>query len=204
MSRQDRNIVVGLIIFAVGAVLLLNSLGLIEFNFWRLLGKFWPIILIIIGLIILLEKDELDFGLAAKDHLRQEIFDENKRGESTAFGLFGDIRMAGLDEMVGEIDKSLLVGDIVIDLTGSKLASGDNRLNVSVLIGDIDIIIPRDFPISAEPGCLIGSVQVDDHKSDGFAASVKHGDDNFADSSSRLTIRARALVGDIKIVHKSG
>jgi predicted membrane protein len=204
MTRQDRNVITGLIILVVGIVLLLNSIGLIEYNIWRLAGKFWPLILIIIGLIIILEKDKSEPESARQKNGQSGISEDKAYHESTAFGLFGDIRIAGMPEMAGDLHKNLLIGDIVIDLTGSKLAQGDNQIEVSLLIGDIDIIIPHDYSVSIDLNCLIGSVSGIQRKSDGFAANIRSADDNFLAAPSRLKIHARALIGDITVTRLAG
>jgi predicted membrane protein len=201
MSKPDKNVIVGLIIVAIGGLLLLDSFGFINFNFWRMLGKFWPVILIVIGLLIILERDKIKQNSEHSETTPGDTPIGDKSRESTAFGILGDIRLAGFAEVPDTIDKSLLIGDIVIDLSNAKLPEGESRISVSVLIGDIDIILPADFSISADLSCLIGSTSVDRRKSDGLAANVKHEDDHYAGAPARLIIHGRALIGDVSVIH---
>ncbi len=48
-SNKKESLAWGLIILALGMLFLLKNFGL-EVNVWRLLGKYWPMILIFIGL----------------------------------------------------------------------------------------------------------------------------------------------------------
>jgi lia operon protein LiaF len=200
MIKQDRNVIIGLIIVAIGGLMLLDSFGFINFNFWRMVGKLWPVILIVIGLLIILERDKL------KNHDEPiEKEPDSKSGdkskESTAFGIIGDIRLAGFTEVPDTIDKSLLIGDIVIDLSNARLPEGECHISVSALIGDIDIILPANFPVAANLSCLIGETTMDRRKSEGIAANIKHEDDHYANAPSRLSIHSRALIGDISVIH---
>lgn len=40
----------GVILISIGVLLLLNTTGMVDFGFWRWLGKLWPVILIAIGI----------------------------------------------------------------------------------------------------------------------------------------------------------
>lgn len=48
-SNKKESLAWGLIILVLGMLFLLKNFGL-EVNVWRLLGKYWPMILIFIGL----------------------------------------------------------------------------------------------------------------------------------------------------------
>jgi len=50
MSKQKQETLFwGVLLLLLGALFMLNNFG-VHFNLWRFLGKFWPAILIIIGL----------------------------------------------------------------------------------------------------------------------------------------------------------
>lgn len=62
MSSENRNrsaYITGLILIGIGLLFLLNSLGIATFRIWYLLTRFWPLILILIGLNIILKKTKL-------------------------------------------------------------------------------------------------------------------------------------------------
>lgn len=53
MNRYIGGIVNGLLIIAVGVVLLLSNLGYLTIDFWTLLTRFWPLLLVLAGLNII-------------------------------------------------------------------------------------------------------------------------------------------------------
>lgn len=55
---KSRNLFLGIIILFIGVVSLLASLDVIDFS-WRLFWRFWPMLLIFIGVAILPVKDWL-------------------------------------------------------------------------------------------------------------------------------------------------
>lgn len=62
MSSENRNrsaYITGLILIGIGLLFLLNSLGIATFRIWYLLSRFWPLILILVGLNIILKKTKL-------------------------------------------------------------------------------------------------------------------------------------------------
>lgn len=53
MSRPISGFVVPLLLVCVGVVLLLNTLGVLSWRSWSEIGRFWPVLVIALGLGIL-------------------------------------------------------------------------------------------------------------------------------------------------------
>lgn len=51
--RHGGNSVFGLVVLFVGIIFLLNNLGLVPWNVWDGLWRFWPVVVILIGIKIL-------------------------------------------------------------------------------------------------------------------------------------------------------
>ncbi len=195
---MKRDLIGGSIIVLIGVLLLLDSLALIDISLGILFRTFWPLILVLIGVWIIFSP-----GRAIKSGpTDQSVFsdDQSINTDSVFLGAFGDIRVAGLENFSGPLDKSLLVGDIVIDLRNSRMNPGEQRIIASVLIGDIDFLIPADCPVSVELSCLAGSVACAGKVVDGFFPRLRHIDDDFPQANSKLSITARTLIGDIKLI----
>ena len=79
------------------------------------------------------------------------------------------------------------------------LLDGDNVVNTSVVLGDINIFVPNDFPIKIDLSCVAGRVSYDQKISDGFLPGLKHIDNNYDSSSKKLFIKGKAVFGDVKI-----
>jgi len=194
MNSEHSKVVFGLILVVLGGLFLLDTLG--QVDFWQVARRFWPLILIILGLALLLRKDRQRTEPVAA--LRGKV------GESGVTGVFGDIRISGVEKGVGVIERSLVFGDIVIDLAGSKLIEGENYIDVSVLFGDISIVVPLDFPLKVDLGCCAGSASFDQKVSDGLFPKIRDRDENFTNSQARLSIKGRACFGDLKVTRIRG
>jgi len=191
------NLIGGLIVMLIGILLLLDSLALIEISFGRLFRDFWPLILVLIGVWIILSPGK---GKNSNITDGSEYSNGQSTNSSSVFlGAFGDIRVTGLENISDPLDKSLLVGDIVIDLRNSKPSPGEWPINASVLIGDIDFLVAPDCPVSVEFNCLAGSVACGGKVFEGFVPRLKHIDDNFQRAAAKLKITGRTLIGDIKL-----
>jgi hypothetical protein len=55
MNRSLAGIVAPLALVAAGSVLLLNTLGVLPWSLWGEIGRWWPTILILLGVSILVE-----------------------------------------------------------------------------------------------------------------------------------------------------
>ncbi len=55
MSRKYSGVVWGLAFILVGAMMLLDRLGIIYFDFGHFIGTWWPLILVIIGIGMILD-----------------------------------------------------------------------------------------------------------------------------------------------------
>ncbi|HEY3316632.1 MAG TPA: DUF5668 domain-containing protein, partial [Bacillota bacterium] len=53
MNRYLGGVVNGLLVVAIGVILLLNNLGLISVDLWTLVTQYWPLLLILAGLNII-------------------------------------------------------------------------------------------------------------------------------------------------------
>ncbi len=54
--REDRVPIGGVILLFLGVVFLLHTLGILPWGVWGVLWRFWPVVLIIVGLGILLRR----------------------------------------------------------------------------------------------------------------------------------------------------
>lgn len=59
MNKKNNDITLGIILVFIGGLFLLNTLDIIGYNFWNLLFRYWPVVLIIIGINILFKGSRL-------------------------------------------------------------------------------------------------------------------------------------------------
>ena len=182
-ANRNNQVIGGIILIALGAIFLFSI------NLGYLFGKLWPLLIIGLGIYFIY-----------KTKHRHDDNEQAKSEISGVPGLMGDIRVSGLEQGIGSVSKSLLLGDVVIDLTGAKLLEGENNIDVSVLFGDVTITVPNDFPVEVDLNACVGDLVFRQKRVDGFIPKLKHTDDNYVAAQARLRIKGRLCFGNIKIL----
>jgi len=175
----------GIVLIALGIIFLFN------FDLGDILRVLWPLALIVLGLYVIFKQKHV-MGNSAE-------FSAGRDNQSGIPGLFGDIKMANISEGIRSIEKTLLFGEITIDLTGGKLLDGDNYLSAMVMFGDIKIIVPDSFSTKADLGCCAGDLYFRHRHADGLFVVIKAKDETFDNASARLLINCKIGFGDIKV-----
>ena len=187
---MTRNLFNGFFILALGVLFLLNNLDIIDF--WDILHNFWPLILILWGVSLLLKKaparkrDYQPAPLAGADTLR----------DSKVFGnLF--FRSDSKDFRGGKV--STVFGDCDLDLSGVQFAEGEHDLNVSGVFGDTAIILPPGAAVIISVSQILGeSTLLQQHRS-GVSSDSLIMTTDYANQTRRLKIKVSKIFGNTKI-----
>jgi len=154
---------------------------LVKWNVVHTIGRYiWPVAIIGAGLWILVRpaggggKKKIPDGSVDGDELavNQVLSGVVRRVESQAF-------RGGKVEVV--------LGSAEIDLRGAKPAGGQATLDVSAVLGGVEITVPRDWEVVLEGSPVLGSIE--SHKSP-VPATRK---------TATLTIRGSAVLGSIEV-----
>jgi len=111
----------------------------------------------------------------------------------------GDMNIDCANLSLENVEVSSVIGDVEINLTGGKLSGGLNRMIFSGFIGDIRIMIPRDFAVFAHCSNFIGDIDVVGRRASGFSNNIDWQSDNYDSADSKLYIAANNFLGDIRI-----
>ncbi len=179
--RSLGQLVSGLIILALGVLFLGGNLGLIEVDlslFWRL---FWPVIIIIFGISLIRGKVPKEGG---KNHW--------------AF-------MGGID--VGKSPFKLqsgtyfaVMGGVDLDLNKAEIPEGETVLDLTAVMGGIDIKVPEDLSIICEGTALLGGIDFLKESTGGIISS-KRIEYLPGDNQRQVRFVARTLMGGVSIKH---
>lgn len=167
----------GLFLVMLGGIFLLVTLGRIC---WSDVWRFWPAVLILLGLSIIFRRQPVPLVLSGRSTAGS--------GDSTVQVtnlLSGTERRINSQEFKGG-DVHNILGGTKIDLLEARLAAGDWLLTVSTVLGGVEILIPRDWNIEVHPSNMLGGV--DDRTRQAPAAG-----------GGKLVIKASALLGGIDI-----
>jgi lia operon protein LiaF len=182
----------GLLLILIGITILGNNVGWFDFNLGDFIHHFWPVILIVVGLSIIFERH------------RDKPWHS---GEWTAFSCknfsktMGDVHLkpSGIDPSGLRAEQGL--GDINIDLTNTTLSTGENRVECSLGVGDIRIILPNNVPVFASCTAGVGDVHILDKHADGFGPKLNHQDADYVNADKKIRLIGKVGLGDIKVTH---
>jgi predicted membrane protein len=178
ISKKDRSIG-GYIMILIGVIFLIPELIYINLNTRQLL---WPAVLIGVGVIILF-KGMSGFGKKKERQMAQvNIDDMDVLNDNHIFG-GGEYYVHSSNFKGGKIQA--IFGGGKYDLSKSKLAEGIQVLDVNMIFGGIELIVPADWQVKNQVDSILGGFSI---KNDGF-----HRPDS--EFSGQLIIKGSAIFG---------
>ena len=138
---NPRRIVWPIAIVGIGIFFQLRQLDIVDFNIWQL---FWPVIIIVIGISILVDRTVK----GSKTH------DSNTTNLSAYFS-GNETRNNSQDYQGGTI--STAFGGVELDLRDAKIKK-TATLNVSVILGGLELRIPREWNIESHVTPILGGI----------------------------------------------
>ena len=148
---NHRNSLAGVLLVAVGGYWFLSRYSDFPVKYW--LSEYWPIILILLGAYIILKRDgsnqiPSESEINSDDSLNLDYIDD--------VSIFGGGRKAINSENFKGGKLSIILGGSDIDLHNSSLAEGTHYLDLTVMLGGVDIIVPRDWKIIVNVTSIFG------------------------------------------------
>ncbi|MFA4885462.1 MAG: LiaF domain-containing protein [Desulfotomaculaceae bacterium] len=180
LRRKSGALVTGLILIALGVLIIGHNLGLYELNFsifWRL---FWPVVIILIGWSFLRGTSGsggVHWAVMSGIELKQKGW---KLEDGSFFALMGGVRM---------------------DLNAAEIPEGEIRLNVTAVMGGIEIIVPPRIGVDCEGTAVLGGVKFFNEDSGGIIASRKSEYKGETETGTKLVLRCTAILGGVEIKH---
>lgn len=176
---------IGWTILIIGLLFLLENI-LPEFSAWRFIANLWPVILIFIGLYIIVNRWRFSSEASGGDWETRSRF-------------VGELITSYRDNEIGDVNVSLFIGELSIDLAGARLLAGENRLNASFGIGEATIYVPTGFPLRVTAQAFAGELKYDRHKSGGIFPRLEQIDDDYQSSDKKLHINVDGFIGELTI-----
>lgn len=175
VSSRFRDLTGGLVLIIIGGLFQLSELDILERGAWNYI---WPLLIIFLGIWVLsgvvrrrtpalppgVKGDDLD-AFAMLSGLNRRIESQNFRGgKATA-----------------------IMGGIELDFTAARLAEGKATLELTAIMGGIDLRVPKHMRVELEAHPLLGGVE------------DKHTHVPGAETPSTLYIKATAIMGGVDI-----
>ena len=174
-----KKIEAGLIFLTIGIFIIVDDYFYI--NFYDIWHTFWPIIVIIIGVSLILRRNQTKLDSEKKN-------DVDFINDFAVFG-GGDRSVDSQDFKGGKI--TAIFGGSNINLGNAELAHGKNELDLFVLFGGTEIRVPADWSVQVEVFSILG----------GFSDKRKSSVQVIPDSSKILVVKGFVMFGggDIKL-----
>ncbi len=183
--RLKWNIIFGLLLIALGAFFLLNEVFDWRADFGEIIGFFWPVALIILGVYLFRRSwRERELSTGARQYTK----------------IFGDIKVEDTDLGPGGIDAELGIGDVRLNFSRTSIPDGEHHIHVRLGIGDIKIIVPQGIPISTRSSAGIGTVNLFDKTDSGLGVRLSFESEQYREARRKLLIDTKVGIGDIALV----
>jgi hypothetical protein len=170
---------IGLLAIGIGTVLLGNRLLGWGLNDWRL---FWPLILIAVGLNILFHGCRRRAS-TPHDEVTEAATDLSSRLKENA--TMSTVRRRNVSQAFRGGNLATFMGSIELDLSGARIDGEVAEIEVSVVMGNIELLIPRDWRVHSEVSLMLANLE--DRSTPPVA------------ETTRLLLRGSALMGNIEV-----
>jgi predicted membrane protein len=182
--RQTRHVgggANGIVVMVIGGWLLLNTLGIVRLRFWEL---FWPMVLIGIGSVLVLQA------------LRRRTQDGAGTTDDTLtiFAVLGGAKRSSQSTRFRGGEVTAFMGGFQIDLRQAVIPPGEEAvLDMMVGMGGGEIIVPASWNVATPIVPIMGGV--DDKRLAPVPGSVDYG----GKAAPRLVIRGLLMMSGIEI-----
>ncbi|MFX4262705.1 LiaF domain-containing protein [Pelotomaculum propionicicum] len=178
--RNSGALITGLVLVALGLLVIGNNLDLYELDFSIFWSLFWPVVIILIGWSLLRGTSGsggVHWALMSGIELKQKGW---KLEDGSFFALMGGVDM---------------------DLNAAEIPEGEVRLNATAVMGGIKIIVPPEITVDYEGTAVLGGVKFFDEDSGGIIATRKSQYKGEPASGTKLVLRCTAIMGGVEIKH---
>jgi predicted membrane protein len=111
----------------------------------------------------------------------------------------GDMHIDCANVNLQNVEISMFVGDLQVNLKGGKLAPGLNRMIISGFLGDVMIFVPNGMPVYCHCSEFAGDLEVMGKRSSGFGNTLDSQTDNYESAEAKLYVAASHFIGDIRV-----
>ena len=169
-ARDRGSAVSGTLLAAVGALLVLDALYLIDVNLW----DFWPVVLVALGVRVLMNAmSGSDDAAAAAD------------SEESASAFLGSVERRNRSADFRGGSASAFMGAVNFDLREADIAGERAVINVFAMMGGLEIRVPEEWTVEVGVTSIMGGVE---DKTRGAAVTPK-----------RLVLKGTVIMGGIEI-----
>lgn len=219
---NSRPLIFGVILIAVGLLLVLQTIGGIDFG--DMMSVILPLGLIALGIWLILRRRGKDasnnasatfesgpkastihVNIETGQHHSQAHFTQasataqmGPEGKLRYTKMFGDQYIDFNNTRIQNIEVSSFIGDVELRLHGAELADGLNRMVVSGFIGDLRVHVPAGMAIYVQASTFIGDIDLMGRRATGFGNTVEAQTPDYQSAQAKLFVAANHFIGDVR------
>ena len=191
----------GSALILIGVLLLLGEIDLFDFGY--ILRTYWPLILIIVGVYMLVVRRGVWVHRSAADKKWAAFSSGNatvSEGDViNSSSVFGDVHVRVTSQKFRGGTVSTVFGSAKVDLSGALVDTGKQHLRVNGTFGDIKIRLRPEIPVSITARTSFGSARIMGESREGISSEIRYESPGFEASERGLVIEANQSFGDITI-----
>lgn len=171
------NLLVGAILIILGLSIVGRNMGLFYFSFSLLWNIFWPLVLILIGINL------LRAGTISKD---------------SNWAVMSGIEKTKHWKLSNE-NYIALLGGIDLDLDVAEIPEGETYLQLTAVLGGIDIRAPKDVDIICRNTSILGGIDFFHEGNGGIFSSKEYEHKANVETKKKIIINSLCFMGGIEI-----
>ena len=195
--NAKNNLLWGAILILFGLLFLLDNFDIMDFG--DIVRTFWPVVLILIGVKIILDKKranskperEVETGVTDEKHKTSSSLSESN--------VFGYIKIIIDSQKFTGGSINNVFGNIQLDLSKVQLDQDLVKVYVSGIFGDLTVVLPEGITHRVKASAVAGDLMVFGNKREGLLPSLEHRAENYDNAKSKLFLQASIVFGSVKI-----
>ncbi len=201
--RRSSSYVWGIFLIILGALFLLQNFHYIRIG--DLIRNYWPVIIILFGLKMLLDNRKSDASKASAVNTGTpgEIPMGEQTGETvppaqTYSNVFGDVKLNFAGRNVDTYSASNVFGDMDLDFHGAQF-SENARIKVNGVFGSINIRMPAGLDLVVNTNFVAGDSHIFGQKDSGLFKNIAYTSPGGTSGQKKVHINVSIVFGDIHI-----
>lgn len=196
--RRSGSLSVGLLLIVVGTLFLLDNLGYVNSEY--LFENFWPLILVLIGVLLLFRRSYRAPRIGGISEKTATAFPESDSDFLVRSALVGNIEVKVTSKNFSGGSCSVVFGNIGMVLREAQPQIGQSTLKLNGVFGSIRVEAPADIAIAVNSTLVAGHIEVNDQKKSGLFETIVFKSPGFDTAQRKLIVQASQMFGNISVL----
>lgn len=176
--KSKGNITIGVIILILGLSILIRNLGYINIDFSILWKIFWPALLILLGI---------------------NILRGNTHASKSNWAFMSGTERKNQGWKLTDTSHYAFMGGIDLDISVANIPKGETILDLTAIMGGIDVKIPEDITVTCKNTSILGGISFFKDESGGIIINREFNHEGSPESNKKIIIYSTAIMGGIDI-----